>query len=138
MDHEQFLCLPRRLASARACLARELRQGGAKNLHTRRIHAAVSGGHAQANRPKPSGIAAKETIFRVHLLPRLRQKPLDAVTTEDVQQLKAGLAGRSAKTVNKVSTVLSVALKTALEWNVIERVPCHPAAGDAERHSQLP
>src|SRR5262245_24209399 len=45
-------------------------------------------GHARANRQKPSGIAAKETIFNVHLVPRLGMKRLNAITTEDVQQLK--------------------------------------------------
>ena len=81
-------------------------------------------GHARANRLKPSGIAAKETILRVHLQPRLGHKRLDTITTEDVQQLKAGLSDRSAKTVNNVLTVLSVVLKTAVDWGVIERVPC--------------
>ena len=81
-------------------------------------------GHAEANRHKPSGIAAKETIGRVHLIPVLGARALDAITTEDVQRLKAHLRARSAKTVNNVVTVLSVMLKTAVEWEVIERVPC--------------
>src|SRR3989442_15769595 len=34
-------------------------------------------GHARANRQKPSGIAAKEMIARVHLLPMLADRPLD-------------------------------------------------------------
>src|SRR5437867_7467431 len=48
-------------------------------------------GHARANRQKPSGIAAKEMIVRVHLLPALGAKPLDAITNEDVQRLKRQL-----------------------------------------------
>ena len=51
-------------------------------------------------------------------------KTLDAITTEDVQQLKVRLAERSPKTVNNVLTTLSVVLKTAVERGVIERVPC--------------
>src|SRR6266849_3937656 len=43
-------------------------------------------GHARANRQKPSGIAAKETILNVHLIPLLGSKKLDAITTEQVQQ----------------------------------------------------
>jgi hypothetical protein len=31
---------------------------------------------------------------------------------------------RSPKAVNNIVTVLSVALKTAVSWGVIERVPC--------------
>src|SRR5438128_2396861 len=65
-------------------------------------------GHARANRQKPSGIAAKEMILRVHLVPFLGAKRLDAVTSEDVQRLKARLEKKAAKTVNNVLTVLSV------------------------------
>src|ERR1700710_1069938 len=38
-------------------------------------------GHARANRQKPSGIAAKETILKVHLIPLLGAKQLDAITS---------------------------------------------------------
>ena len=81
-------------------------------------------GHARANRQKPSGIAAKEMILRVHLVPFLGAKRLDAVTSEDVQRLKARLEKKAAKTVNNVLTVLSVTLRKAVEWGVIERMPC--------------
>jgi integrase len=81
-------------------------------------------GYAQANRQKPSGIAAKETIIRVHLIPLLGSKRLDEITTEEVQRMKVALGERSAKTVNNVLTVLNVLLKKALEWNVIDRAPC--------------
>lgn len=81
-------------------------------------------GYARANRQKPSGIAGKESILRAHLLPALGTKKLDAITNEQVQRLKRGLTHRAAKTVNNVLTVLSVMLKTAVEWQVLERVPC--------------
>jgi integrase len=84
-------------------------------------------GYARANRQKPSGVASKETILRVHLIRHLGDKPLDQITTEDVQRLKADLRGRSPKTVNNVLTVLGVALKTAVAWGVIGRVPCEIA-----------
>ena len=48
-------------------------------------------GYARANKQKPSGIAAKESILRVHLLPMLGQKQLDQITNEDVQRLKGQL-----------------------------------------------
>ena len=79
-------------------------------------------GHARANRQKPSGIAAKEMILRLHLTPLLGTKRLDAITNEDVQRLKHALD--APKTVNNVLTVLSTLLKTAVEWDVIERMPC--------------
>jgi integrase len=81
-------------------------------------------GHARANRQKPSGIVAKESILHHHLIPLLGAKKLDAVTTEHVQNLKRGLHDRAPKTVNNVLTVLNVLLKKAVEWNVIDRVPC--------------
>ena len=81
-------------------------------------------GHARANRQKPSGIAAKETILQRHLIPMLGRSRLDAITTESVQHLKHALRRKSPKTVNNVLTVLGVLLKKAVEWNVIDRMPC--------------
>jgi integrase len=81
-------------------------------------------GHARANRQKPSGIASKEAILRLHLLPFLATKKLDAISTEHIQQLKSRLTERSPKTVNNVLAVLSVMLKKAVEWGLIERMPC--------------
>jgi integrase/quercetin dioxygenase-like cupin family protein len=80
--------------------------------------------YARANRQKPSGIAAKETIFRRHLIPMLGERPLNAITTADVQGLKSALAGKAPKTVNNVLTVLNTTLKTAVEWGVIDAMPC--------------
>jgi integrase len=81
-------------------------------------------GYAKANRLKPSGVAAKKSICNVHLIPLLRDKRLDTIQTEDVQHVKAALVHRSTKTVNNVLTVLSVLLRTAVDWGVIGRVPC--------------
>src|SRR5712692_3861062 len=81
-------------------------------------------GHARANRQKPSGIAAKDMILRVHLVPALGHKTLDAIKSEDVQHLKRGLSAKAAKTVNNILTVLNVLLKKAVEWEVIDRLPC--------------
>jgi integrase len=81
-------------------------------------------GHARADRQKGSGIAAKEVILRVHLVPALGHKKIDAITSEDVQHLKGRLSTKAAKTVNNILTVLNVLLKKAVEWNVIDRVPC--------------
>ena len=81
-------------------------------------------GHARANRQKPSGIAAKEMLLRVHLVPFLGHKRLNAITSEDVQRFKQSLVVKAPKTVNNALAVLSVALKKAVEWDVIERMPC--------------
>src|SRR3954468_23302358 len=81
-------------------------------------------GHAKANRLKASGIASKECVLRIHLVPALGDKPLATITTEDVQQLKSALSGKSPKTVNNILTVLNVLMRTAVEWKVIDQVPC--------------
>jgi integrase len=81
-------------------------------------------GHARANRHKPSGIAATESIVRWHLLPVLGAKRLDAITNEPVQKLKLALAHRAPKTVNNVLTVLSTLLKKAVEWDELDKLPC--------------
>ena len=81
-------------------------------------------GYAKANRLKPSGVAGKKSILSVHLIPLLGDKRLDAIQAEDVQRLKSALGERSPKTVNNILTTLSVMLRTAVEWDLIERVPC--------------
>jgi integrase len=81
-------------------------------------------GHARANQQKPGGIAHKDTVLRVHLIPQLGTKRLDAITTEHVQRLKQLLGTKAPKTVNNVLTVLNTLLKKAVEWGVIDRMPC--------------
>jgi len=81
-------------------------------------------GHVKANQFKASGIDSKKCVLRVHLLPALGDKLLASITTEDVQQFKATLSARSPKTVNNILTVLNVLMRIAVEWDVIERVPC--------------
>ena len=81
-------------------------------------------GYAEANRQKPSGIASKKSILNVHLVPLLGSRRLDEIGNEDVQRLKRQLAQKSPKTVNNVLTVLNVMLKQAVEWRVIQMVPC--------------
>ena len=81
-------------------------------------------GYARANQHKPSGIASKETILRVHLVPFLGAKRLDAIRNEDVQRLKARLGTKAPKTVNNVLTVLNTLLKTGVDWDLIDHAPC--------------
>lgn len=81
-------------------------------------------GYVVANRHKPSGVAGKQSILRVHLVPLLGTKTLDAINNEDVQRLKSALIEKAPKTVNNVLTVLNTALRVAVEWGVIERMGC--------------
>lgn len=81
-------------------------------------------GHARANQLKPSGIAHKELVLKNHLLPALGAKRLDAISDEDVQQLKFRLRDKKPRTVNNVLTVLSMLVKKAVEWRVLDHPPC--------------
>ncbi|MEZ5285000.1 MAG: hypothetical protein R2712_09370 [Vicinamibacterales bacterium] len=81
-------------------------------------------GYARANRQKPSGIAAKKSILRLHLIPHLGSRALDTISNEQVQRLKLVLGDKSPKTVNNVLSVLSMLLKQAVEWGVLEKLPC--------------
>ena len=81
-------------------------------------------GHARANRHKPSGIAGTVSALKWHLVPALGDTRLDAVTNERIQRLKLRMVDRAPKTVSNVLTILNTLLKKAVEWGVIERLPC--------------
>ena len=51
-------------------------------------------------------------------------KKLDAIGNEDVQRLKHHLRNKAVRTVNNVLTVLNTMLKKAVEWQVIDQMPC--------------
>lgn len=80
--------------------------------------------YVRANRQKPSTIVSKESIWKHHLEPVLADKRLDAITNEDVQSLKKRTEHHSPKTTNNVLTVLGKMLRTAVDWDVIEAMPC--------------
>lgn len=101
-----------------------VREGVQKTPTLREFAPRFLDGYAKANRLKPSGVSSKEVAIRVHLFPRFGDRQLHEITTEDVQQLKSAMVAKSPKTVNDVLTVLSVMLRTAVEWNVIDRVLC--------------
>jgi hypothetical protein len=63
--------------------------------------------YAEAERQKPSSIAAKRTTRQTHLIPLLGDKKLDEISDADVQQLKLTLKSRAPKTVNNQLTTLS-------------------------------
>jgi len=81
-------------------------------------------GYAEANRQKPSGIAAKRTILDRHLVPQLGSRRLCDIGNEDVQQLKSSLNDRAPKTVNNVLSVLNTLLRQGVEWDVLPEMPC--------------
>lgn len=80
--------------------------------------------YCEANRQKPSTIIQKKLIIEHYLKPRMASKKLDAVTDSDVQKLKADLRDLSPKTTNNALVCLNGILKRAVEWHVIDRMPC--------------
>lgn len=80
--------------------------------------------YAKANRQKASYTAERESIYRSHFREHLAELRLDQITDEEVQRLKAKLHDRSPKTVNNVLVALNTVLKVAIEWGVLERLPC--------------
>ena len=67
-----------------------------------------------------------ETLLRVHIHGRIGQIRLSEIKIHDVQKVYAEmqLAGLSARTVRYAHTVLSMALKKAVELNYIVKNPC--------------
>jgi integrase len=79
--------------------------------------------HCEANRHKPSGIESKRSAFRNYLVPILGPKKLDAISHEEIALVKRKMVTKQPATVNNVLTTLSQALKCALEWGVIDKMP---------------
>ena len=79
--------------------------------------------HCEANEHKPSGIAAKRSAFRAHLVPHLGRKRLDEIADADIARIKTELAKLKPSTRNNVLTTLSMTLKCAVAWNIIDGPP---------------
>lgn len=84
----------------------------------------IDGYACAEKRQKASEINTKRSIVRVHLIPWRGKTPLDCLTAADVLELKQALAGRSAKTMNNILAVLRRMLTSAVEWGILERMPC--------------
>lgn len=74
---------------------------------------------------KPSDRVRKESIVRVHLLPALGSKRLDAITTHDLEGYTADKkkSGLAPSTINGHLTVLSTLMRCAVEWGLLDAVP---------------
>lgn len=80
-------------------------------------------GHAKANQQKPSQIATLERIWKKHLS-SLGPLSVESVDDEQVARLKGRLSHLKPKSVNNVLTVLNRCLRCAVEWRVVDRMPC--------------
>ena len=81
-------------------------------------------GHARANRLKPSGIASKSAILRLYLVPAFGRRRLDAIKNEDVQRVEGAAGVQIAQDREQRPDGAEVLLKKAVEWEIIERMPC--------------
>jgi integrase len=83
-------------------------------------------GHLRANRKKASTVSTYERIFKKHVLPRFGQKRLDEIQTQAIQLFKSDLLANDldAKTVNNILSPLSKLLKVAVDWELLDRLPC--------------
>jgi len=81
--------------------------------------------HSVAQKLKSGTVRTNQSIFKNHLLPRFGSKRIDEISTADVARLKLDLNDRTGKTINCVLSVLSKCLKMAVEWEIIEAVPCN-------------
>lgn len=77
------------------------------------------------NNNKFSEIGNKQSILNAHLVPYFGQRYLDKISNFDIEEYKAEKlkSGLSPKSINIHLTVLSRCLNTALEWNVLDKVP---------------
>lgn len=80
--------------------------------------------HCVSNRHKASGIERKQSVLRTHLYPLIGSKRLDEISDQDVQKLKLSMKELAPKSVNNALTTLSMLLKVAVEWGVLDRMPC--------------
>lgn len=79
--------------------------------------------YAKANRQKVSSVVTKESILRVHLLPRFGHLRLNQLREHDIQLLKNAVGHRKPKTVNQILSVLGTMLRVAVRWGVIREMP---------------
>jgi integrase len=79
--------------------------------------------HYRANRKKPSTIEAAESIYKNHLAGLLGAKAITDIRAPEIAALKGRLADVAPKTVNNVLTVLSRALRCAVEWGELTTMP---------------
>jgi integrase len=74
---------------------------------------------------KPSSRSAQETIWRMSLLPVLKDMALDAIDSEAIAAVTRSLQARDAspKTINNALSALRTALTHAEDWGLVSSVP---------------
>ena len=74
---------------------------------------------------KTSEVKNKQSVLRVHLLPFFGKMPLNKISALDIEKFKAEKikAGLSNKSINNFLIIIGKCLKTAIEWEVIDKTP---------------
>jgi len=74
---------------------------------------------------KPREQTNRRMVLRVHLIPWFEQLPLDAITTQVVEQFKAHQLSKvlARKTVNNHLAILARCLRCATLWGCLEHMP---------------
>lgn len=77
------------------------------------------------NNNKPSEQLQKDCMLRKHLIPFFGKLPLDKINTFKVEEFKSQKLskGLSAKSVNNLLGILGKCLRTAQDWEIMDRVP---------------
>ena len=66
----------------------------------------------------------KEMILRVHLVPALGHKRLDAIKSQDVQHLEGRPEHEGGEEGQQRAVGVERAVTQGVEWDVLERMPC--------------
>jgi integrase len=73
---------------------------------------------------RPKERSSKEAHFRLHLSPFFGSKRLDEITARDIDAYKSAKRGTlAAKTINMHLSTSRLALKLAVKWDIMERLP---------------
>lgn len=77
------------------------------------------------NNNKPSEVASKEIILRVHLIPFFGKMQLEKIKNFEIEKYKARKIadGLHPKTVNNHLTVLRTSLLSAVDWELLKDLP---------------
>ena len=79
--------------------------------------------YVEANN-KPSEVAAKRRIIKLHLTPVFGSLRIEQIRLRDIERFKAQQLKKYApKTVNNQLAVLSRILRVAVEWELIDAAP---------------
>lgn len=74
---------------------------------------------------KPSEQLHKKSALHAHLVPFFGKTPLADISNQQVEEFKAARlrSGSSEKTVNNLIAILAKCLATAVEWELLEKLP---------------